>query len=105
MVGSEGQVAELRQLQPAVVLGGPVDAPGAPEEQQVVALQILNAARVAGQVERAGIQCFRIIENPAQMLIRQGLHPDIHVIFIAQAIISSAKSCSPRSNLFCSAYS
>ena len=67
------------------MLFGPGDVPGACEQKQAPALEILHAAGVAGEVQGLGVDVF--IVNPADERIRQGRAPHVHIVFVLQAVL------------------
>ena len=71
------------------MLLGPVDAPRAAKQQQRVALHILDGAGVAGQFQMRDDQLIGIVQDPEQMLIRQGLHTDIDIVLVFQTVLQN----------------
>lgn len=80
------QIAKLAQAQVWVVAGCPVDAPWVCEQQQAVAAHVLYGFGIAGYVQQFQIQLIWVVFYPAQVLIRQLLHPNFYVIFGVQAV-------------------
>ena len=68
------------------------DIPRRGEQQQAVALEILDDLGVARELELLNIEVLLIILNPANVLIRQVFADDLNVILVLQ--YSSTSNCS-----------
>ena len=62
----------------------PVDVPAVGEQQQIPAADVLDPLGVGGEVEGLGIQL--LVLDPADILIGQVLHADIHIVLIFQPV-------------------
>ena len=74
---------ELLQDQSLIAVQDHAHGPGIDEEQKRIALEIPDPLHIGGTHDLHGIDV--LIDDPADVLVRQGLQDDVHVVFALQA--------------------
>ena len=67
------------------------DIPRRGEQQQAIALEVLDDLGIARELELLNIEVLLIILNPANVLIRQVLADDLDVILVLQSVLEHLK--------------
>ena len=77
--------SKLRQHQSLITVQGHADTPGIDEQQQRISLHILDLLHIrsTGQFRQVDLV---FIFNPADMLVRQILQTNFHIIFVFQTV-------------------
>ena len=67
------------------------DIPRRGEQQQAIALEILDDLGIARELELLDVEVLLVILNPANVLIRQVFADDLNVILVLQTVLEHLK--------------
>ena len=81
---------EIRETQVLVMVGRVGDIPRRGEQQQAIALEILDDLGIARELELLDVEVLLVILNPANVLIRQVFADDLNVILVLQTVLDDS---------------